>query len=227
MVVNVSCHSLLVTSFWTDWSWKVWWNRNFSSKRSQLHVAWIVKLLLFELNRPGWRHTGGLSAHRNKKKPCTPDNTETHTPHSLHQSFTALPVRKMLVVVMVMVREQRIIFGFAPDQYYTHLLPACLKFNLLRKIEVFYLQVDNALHRNSILRFVSVSYHTVVTWPSRPEKLLQLLSAPWGAASECSESPVQMRPGQQLTLQLRNNKSPRVPDHSYVHSFTAPYIPFW
>lgn len=50
--------------------------------------------------------------------------------------------KKQLWVIMV-VREHEIVGGIAPDQYYTHLFSACLKLNLLLKLEVFYLQVDN------------------------------------------------------------------------------------
>lgn len=50
---------------------------------------------------------------------------------------------KKLVWVIMVVREHEIVGGIAPDQYYTHLFSACLKLNLLLKLEVFYLQVDN------------------------------------------------------------------------------------
>ena len=50
----------------------------------------------------------------------------------------------------LLVREQRVVGGIAPEQYYTHLSSACLKCNLLQQLEAFYLRVDNALYRNSI-----------------------------------------------------------------------------
>lgn len=54
-------------------------------------------------------------------------------------------------MVLLEVMGQRIADGIAPDQYYTHLFSASLKFNLLLGLKVFYLQVDNkAPYRNSI-----------------------------------------------------------------------------
>lgn len=81
-------------------------------------------------------------------------------------------------MVLLEVMGHRIADGIAPDQYYTHLFSALLKFNLLLGLKVFYLQADNKTpNRNSIFCFLvgggeNLSHCCSIT--DRDLKLLQL-----------------------------------------------------